>query len=109
MYKGGERINSFLHQELKLQFSNVLLSAKDVGSIDDKTWQEAVKWADQATPEEISKKAQKWTSYLEDLNGPPPEIDVSRDRFIQTWKETAEKDTLVMEELLGAIYDSINS
>ena len=102
-------VTNFMRQEMKLRFSNLLLDAKDAGAIDDKTWQQAVKWADAATPEEISKKAQKWTSYLEDLNGPPPEIDVSRDKFIQTWKETAENDTLVMEELLGAIYDSISS
>ena len=44
-------VNNFVRQEMKLRFGNVLLDAKDAGAIDDKTWQRAVKWADQATPE----------------------------------------------------------
>jgi hypothetical protein len=101
--------NNFVRQEMKLKFGNLLSKAVDAGAMDDKTWQQAYKWAGEATPEEISKKAQKWTKYLEELNGPPPEIDLPRDKFIQAWRETALNETLLMDELLGRIYDSINS
>ena len=44
-----------------------------------------------------------------EIDGPPPEIDSSREQFIEGWRKAAEEETMVMDELLGSIYDSINS
>jgi|TARA_R100001530_G_scaffold64764_3_gene46446 predicted CopG family antitoxin len=106
MPKAYER---FIRTQLKNSFSNVLQRAVDRNQLSEDAWMEAVKWADTASPEEISKKAGRWAKRLDEIDGAPPEIDSSREQFIEGWRKAAEEETLVMDELLGRIYDSINS
>ena len=99
----------FIKLQLKQSFSNVLQRAVDSNLLSEDAWMEAIKWADTASLEEVSSKAAKWTKRLDELEGPPPEIDTTREQFIEGWRTTAENETLLMDELLGRIYDSINS
>ena len=99
----------FIKTQLKQSFSNVLLRAVDNNQLSNDAWMQALKWADTASLEEVSSKAAKWTKRLDELEGPPPEIDTTREQFIEGWRTTAENETLLMDELLGRIYDSINS
>tara|TARA_R100000781_G_scaffold43458_1_gene29719 strand:+ start:284 stop:604 length:321 start_codon:yes stop_codon:yes gene_type:complete len=99
----------FIKRQMKQSFSNVLQRAVDSNQLSNDAWMQAVKWADTASMEEISSKAAKWTKRLDELEGPPPEIDATREQFIEEWRTTAENETLLMDELLGRIYDSINS
>ena len=99
----------FIKLQLKNSFSNVLQRAVDRNQLSEDAWMEAIRWADTASPEEISKKAAKWAKRIDEIDGPPPEIDSSREQFIEGWRKAAEEETMVMDELLGSIYDSINS
>ena len=99
----------FIKTQLKQSFSNVLLRAVDNNQLSNDAWMEAVKWADTATHEEISSKAAKWTKRLDELEAPTPEMAATREQFIEGWRTIAENETLLMDELLGRIYDSINS
>tara|TARA_Y100000593_G_scaffold85497_1_gene162630 strand:- start:41 stop:361 length:321 start_codon:yes stop_codon:yes gene_type:complete len=99
----------FIKTQVKQSFSNVLQRAVDSNQLSNDAWMQALKWADTASLEELSSKAAKWTKRLDELEGPPPEIDTTREQFIEGWMTTAENETLLMDELLGRIYDSINS
>jgi predicted CopG family antitoxin len=108
----------FIKTQVKQSFSNVLQRAVDRNQLSEDAWMEAIKWADTATHEEISSKAAKWTKRLDELEAPTPEMDArisycinsfTREQFIEGWRTIAENETLLMDELLGRIYDSINS
>ena len=99
----------FIKTQVKQSFSNVLQRAVDSNLLSNDAWMQALKWADTASLEEISSKAAKWTKRLDELEGHPAEIDTTREQFIEGWRTTAENETLLMDELLGRIYDSINS